>query len=105
MKLPDWLLATLACPRCKGPLTLIPATTPPATTHPATTPPATTPPATTPLPPGEGRGEGIRPPGSHPGSTTAAELCCHTCARAYPIRDGIPVLLPEESRPYANSGN
>jgi uncharacterized protein len=89
MKLPDWLLATLACPRCKGPLTPIPATT-----HPTTLP----------LPSGEGRGEGIRPPASNTESTTAAELCCATCGLAYPIRDGIPVLLPEESRPYPGSG-
>jgi hypothetical protein len=57
MNLPEWLLSTLACPRCKGPLT-----------------------------------------------PTLAELCCPTCGRAYPIRDGIPVLLPEESRPYSSSG-
>ena len=80
MRLPDWLLSTLACPRCKGPLTTLP------------------------LPPGEGRGEGIRPPGSNPGSTTPAELCCAACSLAYPIRDGVPVLLPEESRPHPGSG-
>jgi hypothetical protein len=89
MRLPDWLLSTLACPRCKGPLTLT----------------STTLPTTLPLPPGEGRGEGICPPGSNPGSTTPVELCCASCALAYPIRDGVPVLLPEESRPHRSSGN
>ncbi|WP_375772695.1 Trm112 family protein [Archangium gephyra] len=86
MRLPDWLLSTLACPRCNGPLT--PTPTPPRT----------------PLPSGEGRGEGIRPPGSNPDSPTPSELCCPSCALAYPIRDGVPVLLPEEARPYAGSG-
>ncbi|MFY0521745.1 Trm112 family protein [Archangium gephyra] len=91
MRLPDWLLSTLACPRCKGPLT--------------PTPPTTTRPTTLPLPQGEGRGEGIGPPGSNSGSTTPAELCCAACSLAYPIRDGVPVLLPEESRPHPGSGN
>ncbi|MFY0566122.1 Trm112 family protein [Archangium lansingense] len=81
MSLPEWLLSTLACPRCKGELTpLLPTTLP--------------------LPPGEGRGEGIRPPSSNPGSTTPAELYCPTCSLAYPIRNGVPELLPEASRPY-----
>lgn len=28
----------------------------------------------------------------------AAELVCHACRIAYPIRDDIPVMLPEEAR-------
>jgi len=79
MNLPEWLLQTLACPRCKGPLE----------EHRASTP----------LPLGEGQGEGNRPPSSPPGSTTGAELHCAHCRLAYPIRDGVPRLLPEESRP------
>jgi hypothetical protein len=51
MQLPEWLLPTLACPRCKGPL-LLP-----------------------------------RP----------NELHCRHCGLAYPIRNGVPVLLPEEA--------
>ena len=66
MKLPEWLLSMLACPRCKGPLTL---------------------------------------PDFNPGSTTPAELCCLTCGRAYPVRDGVAVLLPEESHPLRGSGS
>lgn len=27
------------------------------------------------------------------------ELVCHACRIAYPIRDDIPVMLPEEARP------
>ncbi|MEW6120657.1 MAG: Trm112 family protein [Pseudomonadota bacterium] len=29
----------------------------------------------------------------------AQELVCHACRIAYPIRDDIPVMLPEEARP------
>jgi uncharacterized protein YbaR (Trm112 family) len=29
----------------------------------------------------------------------AAELVCPACRLAYPIRDDIPVMLPEEARP------
>jgi len=79
MNLPEWLLQTLACPRCKGPLK----------EHGASTP----------LPPGEGRGEGNRPLGSPPESTTVTELHCANCRLAYPIRDGVPRLLPEDARP------
>jgi uncharacterized protein len=28
----------------------------------------------------------------------AGELVCHTCDRAFPVRDGIPVLLLDEAR-------
>ncbi|WP_409015086.1 Trm112 family protein [Archangium sp.] len=76
MTLPEWLLQTLACPRCKGPLE-----------------------AQSPLPLGEGQGEGTRAPSFPPESTTQTELHCATCRLAYPIRDGVPQLLPEESRP------
>jgi hypothetical protein len=79
MNLPESLLATLACPRCKGALT-------------------------TPLPLGEGRGEGKRPPSSHPESPTPAEFHCAACRLAYPIRDGVPELLPEEARPLDSVG-
>ena len=30
-----------------------------------------------------------------------AELVCSPCRLAYPIRDGIPVMLPEEARTLA----
>ncbi|OJZ20260.1 MAG: tetraacyldisaccharide 4'-kinase [Thiobacillus sp. 65-29] len=29
---------------------------------------------------------------------SAQELICHACRLAYPIRDDIPVMLPEEAR-------
>ena len=29
----------------------------------------------------------------------AGELVCSTCDRAFPVRDGIPVLLLDEARP------
>lgn len=29
----------------------------------------------------------------------ALELVCHACKLAYPIRDGIPVMLEDEARP------
>ncbi|OMQ14729.1 tetraacyldisaccharide 4'-kinase [Modestobacter sp. VKM Ac-2676] len=29
---------------------------------------------------------------------TASELVCPTCSRAFPVRDGIPVLLLDEAR-------
>ncbi len=82
MNLPAWLLQTLACPRCKGPLK----------EHRAPTP----------LPLGEGQGEGKSPPGSPRESTTVTELHCAHCRLAYPIRDGVPRLLPEESRPLSS---
>ena len=32
---------------------------------------------------------------------SAQELVCPACRIAYPIRDDIPVMLPEEARPLA----
>ena len=29
---------------------------------------------------------------------TESALLCHTCRLRYPIRDGIPIMLPEEAR-------
>ncbi|MDQ2806435.1 MAG: Trm112 family protein [Chloroflexota bacterium] len=29
---------------------------------------------------------------------TGEELVCETCGRAYPVRDGIPVMLVDEAR-------
>ena len=26
-------------------------------------------------------------------------LCCHACSVVYPVREGIPVMLPEEALP------
>jgi uncharacterized protein YbaR (Trm112 family) len=56
MPLDKELLGILACPVCKGSLTL------------------------------KGAEEG---------------LCCPACARVYPVRDEIPVMLPEEAVPLA----
>jgi uncharacterized protein YbaR (Trm112 family) len=28
-------------------------------------------------------------------------IICRACRKAYPIRDGIPVMLVEEARPYS----
>jgi uncharacterized protein YbaR (Trm112 family) len=36
-------------------------------------------------------------------STTGNELTCKMCNRAYPIRDGIPVMLVEEAQVRAQS--
>jgi uncharacterized protein YbaR (Trm112 family) len=79
MQLPEWLLSTLACPRCKGPLSLPP------------------------LPPGEGQGEGIRTssPTSEPANPN--ELHCFHCRLAYPIRGSVPELLQDEARPLESS--
>jgi uncharacterized protein YbaR (Trm112 family) len=35
----------------------------------------------------------------------AEELVCSGCGRAYPVRDDIPVLLVDEARDPASSGN
>ncbi|WNG46362.1 Trm112 family protein [Archangium minus] len=78
MPLPDWLFETLACPKCKNPL---------------------------PLPLGEGRGEGIKPPGSTSVNPHRDELHCENCRLAYPIRGGVPELLLEESHPLPSSGS
>lgn len=34
---------------------------------------------------------------------SAAELACHACKLAYPIRDDIPIMLEEEARPLEAS--
>ena len=36
---------------------------------------------------------------------SAQELTCTECGRAFPIRDGIPVLLLDEARPPAKPGS
>ena len=33
-----------------------------------------------------------------------AALACTACGLHYPVRDGIPVMLPEEARPPAQGG-
>ncbi|WP_407653892.1 Trm112 family protein [Archangium lipolyticum] len=77
MRLPDELLATLACPSCKGALVFQSRGKPP-------------------LPLGEGWGEGLR--ASTPGSED--ELHCEHCRLAYPIRDSVPELLNASARRY-----
>ena len=32
---------------------------------------------------------------------TAQELCCKTCQLAYPVRDGIPIMMQDEARSLA----
>lgn len=32
----------------------------------------------------------------------SAELICYPCALAYPVRDGIPVMLDNEARPLSS---
>lgn len=34
---------------------------------------------------------------------SAHELVCQACRLAYPIRDDIPVMLPEEARPLESN--
>jgi uncharacterized protein len=34
-------------------------------------------------------------------SSTQTELICKGCNRAYPIRDGIPIMLIDEARPLS----
>lgn len=70
MSLDPDLLAILACPDCHAGLV----------EHPAR--------------PGAG---GSPPATGGPGEDT--ELVCSGCGLAYPVREGIPVLLVEESRP------
>ena len=36
--------------------------------------------------------------GTEAGTEAGTELVCRTCGLAYPVRDGIPVLLVDEAR-------
>ena len=36
---------------------------------------------------------------------TGEELVCETCGRAYPVRDGIPVMLVDEARLPGGTSN
>jgi uncharacterized protein YbaR (Trm112 family) len=40
----------------------------------------------------------------HPVRPEGEELVCTGCGLRYPVRDGIPVMLPEEARPPAQGG-
>ncbi|PRY01498.1 Trm112 family protein [Allonocardiopsis opalescens] len=68
VKIESWLLDILACPQCKSPIRLDEREL-------------------------DGAADGGEP-------ATAAELVCTdpACGLAYPIRDGIPVLLVDEAR-------
>jgi uncharacterized protein YbaR (Trm112 family) len=74
MTLSAELVMTLACPRCKGPLTLESREVPRASTN--------------------ARGE----------APLSEDLCCARCELAYPIREGVPELLSSEARPRVKSG-
>ena len=45
-----------------------------------------------------------RSPFTTPTETEPQELVCSSCARAYPVRGGVPVLLVDEARLPAEDG-
>jgi uncharacterized protein YbaR (Trm112 family) len=74
MTLSAELVMMLACPRCKGPLTLESREVPRASI--------------------DAREE----------EPLSEDLCCARCELAYPIREGVPELLSSEARPRVKSG-